>query len=116
MKQAVFILLLFGMVLVAANVLGQEKYEPLKVTGSETNNAVLIVSVQVAGARSELQCNADFPNCTKLQPGSYVMVRLPKNWGLYECTNVEVYKAPASAESEGEKLGDKLGQYCLTGK
>src|SRR5438270_7072622 len=109
MKKLALTLLLFGMVLFAVNALAQDKYEPLKVTGSDVSNGVVLLSVQIAGARFDLQCNADVPNCAKLQPGNYVMVRLPKNWGLYECTNVDLYRPPVSSGLVEDKLGDKLG-------
>jgi hypothetical protein len=36
------------------------------------------------------------------------MVRLPKNRGLYDCANAEVFRKAPNAEP-----GDKIGQYCL---
>lgn len=41
--------------------------------------------------------------------GDYLITRLPKNRGVHDCANVEVYRNPAEAEA-----GNKLGQYCLT--
>ena len=40
------------------------------------------------------------------------MVRLPKNWGTYDCANVDVYHEPVNHED----LGQKLGEYCLLEK
>jgi hypothetical protein len=37
------------------------------------------------------------------------MVRLPKNRGLYDCANVELYRAINGSETE-----EKVGEYCLT--
>jgi hypothetical protein len=36
------------------------------------------------------------------------MVRLPKNRGMYDCQNVDLY--PRTADPENE---EKLGEYCL---
>jgi hypothetical protein len=57
----------------------------------------------------QLQCNKGYVGCTILEPGDYLMTRLPKNRGVYDCSNVEVYRNPADAAA-----GNKLGQYCLT--
>jgi len=45
------------------------------------------------------------------------MVELPKNFGMYECRDVEVY--PQSAATPDSTLPDKdkkLGEYCLLEK
>ena len=47
--------------------------------------------------------------CGLHSAGDYVMIRLPKNRGAYDCANVEIYQKPADAQA-----GNKLGQYCLT--
>jgi hypothetical protein len=36
------------------------------------------------------------------------MVRLPKNRGMYDCANAEVYRKAANSEA-----GELLGKYCL---
>ena len=50
-------------------------------------------------------------DCKVLEPGTYVMVRLPKNWGMYDCANVDLYASAADPAS-----GEKLGEYCLIEK
>jgi hypothetical protein len=50
-------------------------------------------------------------DCMVLEPGTYVMVRLPKNWGMYDCANVDLYASTADPAS-----GGKLGEYCLIDK
>ncbi len=113
MKKAIAALfLLIAVVLAATPVLGHEKTEVITVKSGEVNNRVVIVTVQGAGTRFELQCNDGLPACNTLKPGTYVMVRLPKNWGMYQCANVEVYPMPADPEN----LGQKLGAYCLIEK
>ena len=87
-------------------------YEVIIVKGLEVNSGVVMLAVQQGSTSFQLQCNANVPGCNTLQPGSYVMVRLPKNWGTYVCVNVEVYPTPIHPEN----LGDKLGAYCLIQK
>lgn len=85
-----------------------------QVTVKETwvSNGVIIVSVRESGKSIELQCNQSGPNCVAPQAGTYWMVRLPKNHGLYDCANVDLY--PQSVDPEGaEKV---LGEYCLNEK
>jgi hypothetical protein len=43
-----------------------------------------------------------------VKPGEYQMVRLPKNHGMYDCQNVDLYLQTADTETD-----DKLGEYCL---
>jgi hypothetical protein len=112
MKKVIILCFLLGIVLAATPVLGQEKYEVITVKSSEVQSRVVIVTVQGANTRFELQCNTNISGCSALQPGSYVMVRLPKNWGTYVCANVEVYPTPVNPEN----LGQKLGEYCLIEK
>ena len=55
-----------------------------------------------------LQCNKDVAGCAALETEDYLMVRLPKNHGMYDCANAEVYRKAANSEA-----GERLGQYCL---
>lgn len=88
----------------------QDQPEPQKITikSKEINNGVVILGVQEGKNLFELQCNKDFVGCAALETGDYLMVRLPKNRGMYDCANAEVYRKAASSEA-----GEKLGQYCL---
>lgn len=88
------------------------------VKGSEVNNGVVILTVQQAATPEQaaesfaLHCNKGFANCSVLAAGTYLMVRLPKNWGMYaECANVDLYPSTADPASS-----QKLGQYCLIRK
>jgi hypothetical protein len=49
--------------------------------------------------------------CTAVEAGSYLMVRLPKNWGMYDCTDVDLYPTNADPASS-----QKIGEYCLSKK
>jgi hypothetical protein len=48
-------------------------------------------------------------SCASLKRGTYTMVELPKNFGVYDCRDVEVYP-----ESPQPAKNTKLGEYCLT--
>jgi hypothetical protein len=118
MKKAVvlFCLLTLFCVLCTRQVCAQENSN-ITVRGSELNNGVVILDVLNAGKTYQLQCNYGAPGCTTLQNGIYIMVELPKNFGMYECSDVEVY--PQSAATSDTALPDKdkkLGEYCLLEK
>ncbi len=96
--------LLFGTVELWAQ---EESY--ITVRGNELNNGVVIIDVLQAGKAYELQCNEGASSCTALKNGRYQMVELPKNFGMYDCKDVEVYAE--SAVNPGKDK--KLGEYCL---
>jgi hypothetical protein len=50
-------------------------------------------------------------DCKVLAAGTYLMVRLPKNWGMYDCANVDLYPTTADPATS-----EKLGEYCLIRK
>jgi hypothetical protein len=89
----------------------QPEAQKITVKSKEIISGVVILSVQEGKNSFELQCNRDMMGCTALDPGDYMMVRLPKNRGMYDCANAEVYKKSANSEP-----GERLGQYCLVGK
>ena len=110
-KVAAFLVATVLLVLVSPVALsGQDEGDTQKITvkSKEVSNGVVILTVQGVKNSFELQCNQGVSGCTVLEPGDYVMVRLPKNRGLYDCANAEVYR-----KSAGTETGDKLGQYCL---
>jgi hypothetical protein len=91
--------------------LAQEKSQ-ITVKTSAVNNGVVIVTAQTGKTSFELQCNKDISGCRALEPGDYLMVRLPKNRGVYDCANVDIY--PKSADSADPEVTEKLGEYCVT--
>lgn len=105
-----FFALLFFVFLAAVPMLAQEQPESRAVTikNSEVNNGVVILTVQEGKNSIQLQCNQGMSGCAVLEPGNYTMLRLPKNRGVYQCTNVEIYRV-----TTGSDLGDRIGQYCL---
>lgn len=94
----------------------QEK-STITVKGSEISGGVVIISAiqpavdDQAKLSLELHCNKGASACKAPEPGSYIMVRLPKNWGMYDCANVDLY--PTTADPAKDQ---KIGEYCLTEK
>lgn len=106
----VFLLLALFVVFCAVKVASQEEDLTSITIKSHAANKQMVILDVVQGAKVlEFTCNVGFPNCNDLEPGKYKMVELPKNHGMYECRNVEVYP-DAIEERNHEKL---LGAYCL---
>ncbi len=103
MKKLLAVVLLLGGVLVFA----QDKSQ-ITVKSVDKNNGVVLVTVAENGKTLELQCNEGASFCTAVKPGEYQMVRLPKNRGLYDCQNVDLFKPGADTTTD-----ERLGQYCL---
>ncbi|MGA3091168.1 MAG: hypothetical protein ABSD75_21380 [Terriglobales bacterium] len=117
MKSNIFrlgVLSLAFIFLVTALALAQEKTS-VKVKSSEVVTGVVIVHVQKEGKSIDLQCNEGAADCTVLASGSYLMVQLPANYGMYDCKNVEVYRGDADKSSTAAKVA-KVGAYCVAEK
>lgn len=112
MKKAIFLLFL----MVAAPLIAQDK-STITVKSSEVSNGVVMVTATQEAtddhgkASIALHCNKGASSCKAPEPGTYLMVRLPKNWGMYDCSNVDLY--PTSADPA---TSQKLGEYCLVEK
>jgi len=112
MKKAIILLV----VLVGAQLMAQEK-STITVKSSEVSNGVVIVmalqpaTAGQAKASYELHCNKGVSGCKAPVPGTYQMVRLPKNWGTYDCDNVDLYQG-----SDDPATSQKVGEYCLIEK
>lgn len=85
----------------------------ITVKSASANNGVVIVTIQDSGKTYELQCNQSSGSCVSLKPGSYWMVRLEKNHGMYDCNNVDLYPQSTDPEAEDSQM---LGEYCITQK
>ena len=106
-----FLVVLLFLLLAPVALSAQEQGESQKITikaKEVSSGIVVLVAVQGGKNSFELQCNKGLSGCTILEPGDYMMVRLPKNRGLYDCANAEVYKI-----STNSGAGEKIGQYCL---
>lgn len=100
-KEIWFVLLL------ATIVWAQEKVQ-VTVKNVQTVSGIVLVTVAENGKQLELQCTAEQAWCTPVKAGTYQMVRLPKNHGMYDCQNVDLFSATANVVSD-----EKLGEYCL---
>ena len=106
MKKAIVLFLFVAAILVLA----QEKTS-ITVKDSSTSTGDVVVSADMGGKPVELQCNLNTPSCAPLKAGKYQMVQLPKNYGMYDCQNADVYALSANPETD-----QKIGEYCLTVK
>ena len=106
MRKAIVLFLLFASVILVAQV-----KSTIVVKDAGTYTGVVVVTATSGGKTIELQCNQTSSSCTVLKSGTYAMVMLPKNHGMYDCQNVDIY-----ADSTEPANGQKLGQYCLTQK
>jgi hypothetical protein len=93
--------------LVSVQVLADEKVK-VTVKSTEKSSGVIIVSVNDGKKMAELNCNEGFPSCAAPKPGEYWMVTLPKNHGIYECQNVDLFQGASDPDT-----GTKVGEYCL---
>jgi hypothetical protein len=112
MKKGVilFVASLLFVFFAAVGVLTQEQRElrTITVRSNAVNNGVVILVAQEGRNSFELQCTKNVFGCTVLEPGNYLMARLPKDHGIYECANADIYRTTTDS-----KLGNKIGQYCL---
>jgi hypothetical protein len=92
----------------AAVMLWAETKTAVTVKSSQVTTGVVLVTVSENGKTFDLQCNDGHPFCNAVKPGEYQMVRLPKNRGMYDCQNVDLYVQAADTEND-----EKLGEYCL---
>ena len=112
MKKAIILLA----VMVAAQLAAQDK-STITVKKSEISNGVVIVMIAPEATSSqetmsfELNCNKGAEACKAPEAGTYLMIRLPKNWGTYDCQNVDLYPSAADPATT-----QKIGEYCLLEK
>ncbi len=116
MRNAVvfsFLVLLF--VLFGVAPASTQKKSIITVRGKILGDGVVAIQAANNGQRYQLLCNESMPACSTLKNGRYVMVELPKNFGMYDCKDVEVY--PESAGSSNGSMNvdksKKLGEFCL---
>ena len=98
-------------ILATEQAFAQEK-TPVKVKSSEVVTGVVIVHVLKDGKSLELHCNEGAGNCKALPSGSYLMVELPENHGMYDCKNVEIYRG----DQDKPEAAEMVGAYCLVEK
>ena len=108
-KGIIFFILLAFFMLFGAVELGAQERSYITVKGKDLNNGVVIVDVVRDGKAYRLLCNENMLGCSALKNGRYQMVELPRNFGIYECKDVEIYPEFA-VNPEKDK---KLGEFCL---
>lgn len=117
MKHLMILLLALTGVLLATTGSAAQEQATVVVKGSEVVTGVVILNVaqpnvpESGKASFELHCNKGATACKAPEPGTYLMVRLPKNWGMYDYANVDLY--PASSDPATTQ---KIGEYCLIEK
>jgi hypothetical protein len=102
MKKEILFVLLFALTLWA-----QDKTQ-VTVKRTDTVSGIILVTATENGKQIEFQCTAQQAWCTALKAGEYQLVRLPKNHGMYDCQNVDLFSSTADVEGD-----QKLGEYCL---
>jgi len=114
MKRAVslFAVLTAAFVILASQPAFSQERKPVKVKSSEVVTGVVIVHVQKDGKSLDLQCNEGVGSCKALPSGNYLMLELPKNFGMYDCKNVEMYRG----DQDKPNADEKIGEYCLVEK
>ena len=106
MKRAIILLVLAA----GVQLLAQDR-TTITVKKTELSNGVVIVTAtqEAIGdqtrASFELHCNKGASACKTPEPGSYIMIRLPKNWGMYDCANVDLYPTSANPATD-QKIGE----------
>jgi hypothetical protein len=114
MKKTISLFAVFTMlfvILATEHTFAQEK-TPVKVKSSEVVTGVVIVYVQKGTKSLELQCNEGAGYCKVLPSGNYMMVELPKNYGMYDCKNVEIYRG----DQDKPDAAEMMGAYCQVEK
>lgn len=106
MKKASFLLFVLSAVLFA-----QEK-STITVKEATVATGVVVVTADMNGKSVDLQCTQSMPSCTTLKNGKYTLVVLPKNHGMYDCQNVDVYPGDTS----NPETAQRIGEFCLIQK
>ncbi len=114
MKRTVslFAVLTVAFVILATEQAFTQDKMPVKVKSSEVVTGVVIVHVQKGAKSLDLQCNEGMSSCKALPSGEYLMVELPKNNGMYDCKNVEIYRG----DQDKPEAAAMIGAYCLVEK
>jgi hypothetical protein len=105
---SLFVVVTAAFVILAAQQAFAQDKTPVKVKNSVVVNGVVVVHLVKDGKPLDLQCNEGATNCKALPSGSYLMLQLPENHGMYDCKNVEMYRGDQNKPED-----EALGNYCL---
>ncbi len=100
-------LLVCLILLMAVQVWAQDKTK-VTVKSTEKSSGVVIVTINDGKKSVDLNCNEGFPSCAAPKAGEYLMVKLPKNHGVYDCQCVDLFPIDSDPDS-----AEKIGEYCL---
>jgi len=106
-RTIVFLIMVFAM-----QAFAQEKTK-ITVKGTEKSSGVVIVTISDGKQSLELNCNDGFPQCVAPKAGEYWMVKLPKNHGVYDCQDVDLYLTKDDPDGGNASA---VGEYCLMAK
>jgi len=113
MKKSILLFVLLALFLVFGTVAaGAQDKSYITVKRNDLNNGVVILDIVRDGKVYRLTCNQGMQHCSSLKNGRYRMVELPKNFGMYDCTNVEIYSEFAANPQKDKKFGE----FCLEEK
>jgi len=80
--------------------------QTLTVKGLSVENTTVLVTADLQGKLTQLECQIRPPSCSQPQPGEYSMRPVTADEGIYEdCTNVVLLKSSGAAK-------EKIGVYC----
>ncbi len=114
-NAVVFTVLVLLFVLFGVAPASTQNQSIITVKGKNLGDGVVVLQAAKNGQRYRLLCNENMPACSALKNGKYVMVELPKNFGMYECKDVEVYPEWAGSLNGSMDVdkSKKLGEFCL---
>ena len=108
MKKTLFLLAALSVIALVLGAIAEEQTQ-IKVKSSAVVSGVVLVDITKEGKPYQLQCNEGILSCKTLKAGTYWMVELPPNFGLYDCKNVEIYRI----ENGSPSPSGRIGEYCL---
>ena len=110
MRKVILLFILLALLLVfGTTAAGAQDRSYITVKWNDLNNGVVVIDVVRDGKAYRLTCNQGMQGCASLKNGKYQVVELPRNFGMYECKDVEIY----SESAVNPEKNKKLGEFCL---
>lgn len=110
------VLLMLGILFCGIGAAASDQKSSITVKGSQLTSGVVILDIVRSDKIYTLQCNQGAPDCSVLSNGKYQMLELPKNFGMYDCSDVEIYPDATASPDNAPDRNKKLGEYCLIEK
>jgi hypothetical protein len=86
-----------------------KNYAKITVKGADVGNGMVTITASSDKTSIALNCNVYIPSCRALASGAYLMLRLPRKHGMYDCSVIDIY-----SESDVGAAGEILGEYCIS--